>query len=67
MHCCLELLRSPRAVYGSVQFLLVLLVTVHFGSGKSSAAPAWPLKGASQLQLGSLVPLLGGTCLAGHS
>lgn len=56
VHCCLEPLGSPRAVYSSVQSLLVLLVTVHFGSGKSSAAPAWLSKGAPQLQPGRLSP-----------
>lgn len=50
----LELLSSPRAVHSSVQPLLVLSVTVHFGSGKSSAAPAWLLKRAPHLQPGRL-------------
>lgn len=54
IHCCLELLSSPRAVHSSVQSLLVLSVTMHFGSGKSSAAPAWLSKGAPQLQQGRL-------------
>lgn len=54
IHCCLELLSSPRAVRSSVQSLWVLSVTMHLGSGKSSAAPAWLSKGAPQLQPGSL-------------